>query len=306
MAKHIPVLLEEVLSCFKEKKIRFFFDGTLGLGGHAEAILKAHPEIERYIGCDQDENALKIAEKTLEPWKEKMLFVHKNFSQIDQIIKDLNIDCVDGFLCDVGVSSLQLDEAKRGFSFSKEGPLDMRMNQKSGLSAKEVVNTYSEEDLGKIFKEYGEERHWRKIARWIVENRKNKPFETTTELKELIEKRIRKGKKQIHPATLVFQALRIYVNKELESLKTFLQKGTKALCSGGIGSIISFHSLEDRIVKEFVKGSTEVDLVTGKRTEKLKSLFRKPLMAKEEEITKNPRARSAKLRSFRKIEEGVC
>lgn len=306
MAKHIPVLLEEVLGCFIGKKIRFFFDGTLGLGGHAKAILEAHPEIERYIGCDQDINALALAKQVLGPWKDKMVFAHKNFSQIDEILKESNVPCVDGFLCDIGVSSMQVDEGERGFSFSKEGPLDMRMNRDSGISAKEVVNSYSEEELGRIFRDLGEERHWKIIAKLIVEERKEKPFETTKDLAYLINKNIKKSKKNLNSATLVFQALRIYVNQELEVLQTFLNKSVDFLCEKGIGVIISFHSLEDRIVKEFIKGSVIVDQVTGQRAEKIKSITRKPIVASQKEIESNPRSRSAKLRSFVRVGGAQC
>lgn len=303
MAEHIPVLLEEVLYCFEEKRLRVFFDGTLGLGGHAKALLEAHPEIEIYIGCDQDEKALEIAKETLIPWKDKMVFVHKNFSEIDQILQENKVSCVDGFLCDIGISSMQVDLGERGFSFSKEGPLDMRMDQKSALTAKEVVNTYSEEKLGKIIREYGEERSWKKIASLIVEQRIKRPFETTTELADLISKNIRRVKHHLHSATLTFQALRIYVNQELEVLKVFLEKSLFSLCSNGIGSVISFHSLEDRIVKEFLKNSVQVDQVTGKREKKVEVLSKKPMVAKEEEIEENPRSRSAKLRAFKKLGE---
>jgi len=306
MAKHIPVLLSEVLNCFHGKKLYVFFDGTLGLGGHAKAILEAHPEIERYISCDQDENALKEAKILLEPWKEKMIFVHKNFSQVDEILKDNSMSCVDGFLCDIGISSMQVDEKERGFSFSKEGPLDMRMDQSKGISAKDVVNNYSEEELGKIFKELGEERHWRIIAKLIIEQRKLQPFETTSDLANLIHKNIKKSKKHLDSATLVFQALRIFVNRELEVLKTFLSKSIAVLCDKGIGAVISFHSLEDRIVKEFVKGSVVIDQITGKRTEKIKTLSKKPIVASEDEIEKNPRSRSAKLRYFERVGGAVC
>lgn len=306
MTEHIPVLLDEVLECFYQKKITVFFDGTLGMGGHAKEILEAHPEIETYIGCDQDEDALAIAAKNLEPWKEKMVFIHENFSKIDQILDRLNIKRVDGFLCDIGVSSMQINEGERGFSFLKNGPLDMRMDRSKGISAKEVVNTYSEEKLGKIIKEYGEERHWKIITKLIVEYRKEKKFETTDDLAGLIQKNIRKTKKHLHAATLVFQALRIYVNQELEVLKTFLQKGLKTLSQEGRGVVISFHSLEDRIVKEFIKNQGIKDPVTGQKTEELKNMYKKPLMATEEEKSKNPRARSAKLRAFIKLGANRC
>jgi 16S rRNA (cytosine1402-N4)-methyltransferase len=306
MTKHIPVLLEEVLASFSQKKLKVFFDGTLGLGGHARAILEAHPEIETYIGCDQDENALSLAKENLQMWKDKIVFVHKNFSKIDTILDQLKIPCVDGFLCDIGVSSMQLDQGERGFSFSKSGPLDMRMDQSNGISAKEVVNTYSEVNLGKIIKEYGEERHWKIISKLIVEHRKEKPFETTDDLAGLIQRNVRKTKKHLHSATLVFQALRIYVNDELGVLKTFLKKSLDALCEEAIGAMISFHSLEDRIVKEFIKDQVIKDPVTGQKQEKLKSLTRKPVTASQGEKDENPRARSAKLRAFVRVGGEIC
>jgi len=301
MPDHIPVLLAEVLECFKDKKIKTFFDGTLGLGGHAKALLEAHPEIECYIGCDQDENALEIAKKNLENWQGKVVFFHKNFSDISSILKTLKISCVDAFLCDLGVSSMQLDLPERGFSFSKEGPLDMRMNQKNPLTAKEVVNTFSKEELEEIIRDYGEEKRWRKIASIIVEERKNNPFEKTSDLSNLIARKVGKSKKHLHPATLTFQGLRIYVNRELDVLKSFISESIDLLCPEGIGSFISFHSLEDRIVKQAIKETVKVDPVTGQREEKVKNIYKKPLVATEEESRENPRARSAKFRAFRKL-----
>ncbi|MBN1915067.1 MAG: 16S rRNA (cytosine(1402)-N(4))-methyltransferase RsmH [Parachlamydiales bacterium] len=287
---HVPVLKNEILQHLKKKVIHIVFDGTVGAGGHAAAILSEHPEIERYIGCDQDPGALEIAQKSLALWKDKVELVYGNFSHVDHFLKERNIGCLDVFLIDVGVSSMQLS-GERGFSFQKESPLDMRMDPNGPLTAKMILNTFSQKELERIFLEYGEERNYRKIAKAIVSKRSVKPFSTTKELAELVSTINKKGK--IHPATRVFQALRIAVNEELTMLQEGLKKAIDKLCQGGIIGCISFHSLEDRIVKTFFR---------EKKVEGMLELItKKPIVASPGEKRDNPRSRSAKLRLAQRI-----
>lgn len=307
---HCPVLLNEVIALFSPLSIKTFVDGTLGAGGHAEAILQHHPEIECYLGIDQDPSALRIAEKRLLPWKEKLKLHQGNFSEIYQIIDLYKLPSPEGILVDLGVSSMQLDEAHRGFSFMREGPLDMRMNPEVEITAADIVNTFSEEQLAIIFREYGEEKQWRKATRLIVEARQKKLFKTTEDLKEVLLKPLsRFDKKGIHPLTLVFQALRIAVNRELDVLKEFLPEAIHQLRTGGRLVVISFHSLEDRIVKETFRFAAsdkyETSGLCGLFRNKAKEallLTRKPLEASDSEVSQNPRSRCAKLRALQKCE----
>lgn len=294
---HKPVLMSEVLSVFEPCKISCFFDGTLGAGGHAEAILKAHPEIEAYIGCDRDSEALSMAEKRLTSWKEKLKLFHGKYSEMRHWLSSAEASCVDGVLIDAGVSSMQLDRAERGFSFQEEGPLDMRMNPEAKLSAEEIVNRWREEDLARILKEYGEEPRARAVARAIVAARKKRKLLTTKDLVEAI-RGVAKGKKHLHFATLTFQAIRIAVNDELNELQNGVTEGIRQLCRKGRIAVISFHRLEDRIVKNCFRG-----LEKKKREPSgcLEILTKKPLCASAEEEKENPRSRSAKLRAAEKL-----
>lgn len=225
--RHIPVLIQEVLEVFQDRLLKVFFDGTLGAGGHAKAILKAHPEIERYIACDRDPVALDLAEKNLEPWKSKVEFIRGSYAEMIGKVQGT----IDGFLIDIGVSSMQLDERVRGFSFMGDAPLDMRMDPGGKLTAEMVVNRYTEKELAKIIFEYGEERRSRAIAKAIVEARKKRKIKTTNELVEIIKPFATKGK--LHPATLTFQALRIEVNDELKELEKGLLRAIERLSLGG-------------------------------------------------------------------------
>ncbi|MDP1880907.1 MAG: 16S rRNA (cytosine(1402)-N(4))-methyltransferase RsmH [Parachlamydiaceae bacterium] len=307
---HIPVLMQQILEGFEPTSIKIMVDGTLGAGGHASAILENHPEIELFIGIDQDPEALKIAEKNLEPWKSKVILKHGNFSQLDQILKELSIKGVDGILVDIGVSSMQLDQASRGFSFMRNGPLDMRMNPENPLTAEIVINEWSEDQLGRIFREYGEEKKWRLAANAIIQARKNQRIQTTTELVEVLKSALGQySKKGFHPATLVFQAIRICVNKELEVLENFLPKATDYLNKDGRLAVISFHRLEDRIVKSFTRQAADDKWDTSgigglfqDKQPTVKLITKKPLEASEEECRLNPRSRSAKLRIIQKLE----
>ena len=294
---HTPVLLSEVLALFQGKKLKTFYEGTVGAAGHASQLLEQHPEVEKYVACDRDGEALSLAEKNLAPWKGKVSFVHDNFVHLDKHLE--KGEEVDGFLFDLGVSSMQLDNPERGFSFQREGPLDMRMDPTQGESARDVLNRMSAGELTQLFRELGEEPRARRIAETIVAARRRKRIETTTELAALIaEVSPRRGR--LHPATLVFQALRIFVNRELETLKEALGCALSRLAPGGRVGVISFHSLEDRIVKQFFREET----MQKRRVEPpflLKLLTKKPIMARFAEERMNPRARSARLRAVERV-----
>ena len=248
---HIPVLLPEVIHAFEGKELKVFFEGTVGAGGHAKAILQAHPEIERYFACDRDAKAIDLAQKVLKPWWEKVEWVQGPFAEVDRYLKKANLSTIDGFFIDIGVSSMQFDEGSRGFSFRVDAPLDMRMDQGISTTAEDLINELPEVELARIFFEYGEEFRSRAAAKAIVAVRKRRKIRTTFELIEILEPILRKGK--IHFATKVFQALRIAVNDELGQLKNGLMAAIDHLAPGGRIAVISFHSLEDRIVKNIFK-----------------------------------------------------
>lgn len=301
---HISVLLKEILAAFEGIPLRTFIDCTLGAGGHAEALLTSHPEITHFYGIDQDPLARSIAAERLAPWKEKLTIIEGNFRQLDRF----QLPPSDGILLDLGVSSMQLDRPEKGFSFSKAGPLDMRMDPSASLTAEEIVNTYSEKELGRIFREYGEEKQWRLAAYLIVQARGQNPFKTTLDLDKILTYRLKaKSKKGIHPLTLIFQALRIAVNDELGAVTEVLPKALKGLAPGGRLAVISFHSLEDRIVKNFFRyeadDKEETSGLAGLFLDKEPSVERvthKPIVADETEMNLNPRSRSAKLRVVQK------
>jgi 16S rRNA (cytosine1402-N4)-methyltransferase len=297
--RHVPVLLKEVMDVFKDDEISVFVDGTLGAGGHAKSLLSNHPEISKYIGIDQDIVALQESGKNLKDFEDKIKLIKGNFESLDEILEDEKTTKVDGFLFDIGVSSMQLDDKERGFSFQKDAFLDMRMDLSLKLTAEEVVNTFSEDELEKIFREYGEEIESLKIAKKIVEIRRKKRITTTKELADIIVQTKTK-KRKIHPATLVFQGLRIYVNDELNVLKKALKKAIERLNKNKKIAVITFHSLEDRIVKEIFKEAskkTHVNIYKEKQIDPiLINLTKKPIKASFQELKKNPRARSAKLR----------
>ncbi|MEM6753973.1 MAG: 16S rRNA (cytosine(1402)-N(4))-methyltransferase RsmH [Cyanobacteria bacterium P01_C01_bin.38] len=275
---HIPVLAKEIITGLEIRENGHYLDATVGGGGHSRLILSAAPNT-RITAIDRDEDALTAAKKNLAEFANRVEFVRSNFAEYN-----FPQNTFDGIIADLGVSSYHLDNPERGFSFRNEAQLDMRMDRRQSLTAAEAINHWDEVELANVFFKYGEERLSRRIARRIVEKR---PFHTTTELAEAISysvpKKYRYGR--IHPATRVFQALRIVVNDELKSLETLLEKAPNALIEGGKFAVISFHSLEDRIVKHSFKDSSS-----------LKVLTKKPIIAEEEEIKNNPRARSAKLR----------
>lgn len=307
-SQHVSVLLHEVLSAFEGRKLHLFADATLGAGGHSAAILEAHPEIEQLIGIDQDPVALDIARKRLAPYKDKVKIIAGNFDEAISQLPLQGITKLDGILFDLGVSSMQLDLSEKGFSFMRDGPLDMRMNPEEGFTAADLVNTYSEQELGRIFRDYGEERQWRAAAKAIVTARSKQPIRTTHELVAVLRPVLFWKKKGVNPLTLIFQALRICVNRELEVIEKTLPKAIEQLASGGRMAVISFHSLEDRIVKNcFRFAASDKQDTSGwggvflDKTPTVKIITRKPIEPTSEEIEINPRSRSAKLRVIEKI-----
>ncbi len=302
---HEPVLAKEVLDALQPAEGKQFYDGTLGGGGHTGLLLANGAHV---IGSDQDQEAIEYVSNKLARYEDRFLPLHGNFCEMDRLLSEVGIDQVDGVLLDLGVSSHQLDEAGRGFSFMKDGPLDMRMDQNSdGPTAADLVNTASLDELINIFREYGEERSAVKIAKAIVAERENKPFERTSELANLIEKTVHKtGKK--HPATKVFQALRIAVNNELGVLEEVLEKALKMLGPGGVLAVITFHSLEDRMVKQFMRSRSEKYVDRPEWPEprpnpdyEVDLPFRKPVGPTDDEVDANVRSRSAKLRVATKV-----
>ena len=285
---HISVLQEPILELFSQVKLKLFIDATLGAAGHSLAILQHHPELTSVIGFDRDPSALAIA-KSLLP--DTSIFIYSNYRYMKERLLEHNITQVDGILFDIGVSSMQLDQKERGFSFQQDGPLDMRMDSTQTLTAEDVVSSYPEEKLANIIYNYGEEHASRRIAKAIVQARRKDRIDTTKKLVDVIETVLpRRGK--IAPATKTFQALRIEVNSELESLETALKSALELLAPGGILAVISFHSLEDRIVKNFFKEQDK---------EIFSVLTKKPLVASPEECRQNPRSRSAKLRAIKRV-----
>lgn len=302
---HVTVLLKETVEGLKIKPNGIYVDGTLGGGGHSEYICKQLNSDGLLIGIDQDKDALKAAAERLKPYDNKTKFVHSNFSDVKAALKSINIDKIDGMIMDLGVSSYQLDEAERGFSYMNPGRLDMRMDRGQKLDAYEVVNEYSAEELTRIITDYGEERWAKRVAEFIVEERQEKPIETTEELVSVIKKAIPAAARKDgpHPAKRTFQAIRIEVNNELGILVETVKDITDVLNPGGRIGIITFHSLEDRIIKnafrDLAKGCIcppEFPMCMCDNEPSLKVITRKPILPSDEEIEVNPRARSAKLR----------
>ena len=294
MQIHKPVLLNEVINYLNIKEDGIYIDCTLGTGGHSIEILKHLSGQGTLIGIERDLDSLEIAKKRLNEFNDKNYYLfHSNFTELKSILKSLNINKITGgILLDLGVSSLQLDISERGFSFKGNAPLDMRMDKTAELTAFEVVNKYKEEKLANIIYNFGEERYSRKIAREIVQNRvRNGPIKSTKELAELVSYCYPKKRHyKIHPATRTFQALRIEVNKELENIENLLCFIPELLLPQSRLTVISFHSLEDRLIKNFLKNSSE-----------FKALTKKPITPSKSEIDENPRSRSAKLRAGEKI-----
>lgn len=307
--KHISVLFAETMTALNIQPGGVYADGTLGGGGHALGILERSENI-RLVGIDQDKEAITAARKRLAPFAEQTIFVNRNFSQIKAVLAELGISAIDGAVLDLGVSSYQLDNAERGFSYMHDARLDMRMDRDKTKSAYDVVNEYTKEELTRIFYEYGEENWSKRIAEFIVEHRRMKPLETTGELVEVIRAAIPKAARKdgSHPAKRVFQAIRIEVNGELEILKKALEDFADVLKPGGRLAVITFHSLEDRIAKQvfaqLAAGCTcPKDFpvcVCGKKPQ-VRLITKKPILPSAEELQKNIRSKSAKLRVVEKI-----
>ena len=312
---HVPIMVREVTDLLQPERGGVFVDGTLGGGGHSEAILRLLPETGRLIGIDRDETALRAASERLSPFGDRFTAIHGNFFHMQSLLLQRGVTKVDGILLDLGVSSYQLDEPSRGFSYKAEAPLDMRMDQTAALTAADVVNGYPEKELIRIFRDYGEERFSPLIARRILERRAQKPIETTTELADLIAGAIPskfRHKEQQHPARRCFQAIRIEVNGELQGLREAVDRCIDLLNPGGRIVILTFHSLEDRIVKTAFKTAENPcvcpprspQCVCG-RTPYGRILTKHPLTACEEEQRENSRSACCKLRALEKLGPGI-
>ena len=309
-APHRPVLLFEAVDLLAPERGGLFVDATLGLGGHSEAILEASPDT-RVVGIDLDREAIRLASERLARFGTRFRAAHANFREISRILDEAGEAGADGVLADLGVSSLQFDSAERGFSFRHDAPLDMRMDAGgAGETAAELLERLPEEEIARVIYEYGEERKSRRIARWIVERReRGEPLQTTGELAALVARAVgHKRGDRIHPATRTFQALRIAVNGELEGLEGFVETAVDLLKTGGRLAVISFHSLEDRVVKHALRrlsgycecGRRVPVCVCGAR-KVVEVLTRRPVVPNEQEVEANPRARSAKLRACLKL-----
>ena len=308
--KHYTVMKNEAvnaLECEKNTEGLVYIDATLGGGGHSELILQKIKPSDKLIAFDIDDDAINAASERLKKYK-NLIIVKDSYTNIKKVLQDLKIDKITGgILFDLGASYHQLTKAERGFSFSKNAPLDMRFNRADNFSAYNIVNTYSEANLVKIFSEYGEERFSKRIAKKIVDRRKTKPIETTGELADLIIQATPSIKSSIHPATRVFQAIRIEVNQELTNVKNVLDEMLALLTDGAIISVISFHSLEDRLIKNFFKYHAQKcrcdrhQMICKCGPPELEIITKKPVLASEEEVRENPPSRSAKLRIARRF-----
>jgi 16S rRNA (cytosine1402-N4)-methyltransferase len=303
--QHIPVLYQAVLDLLKPVPGGLYVDGTLGAGGHARGVLMGSSPDGLVAGFDRDPQALELAKNNLAEFGERVIFIKDSYRNFQSHLNNLNWHNVDGILLDLGISSMQLDTPERGFSFREDGPLDMRFDPDQALTAADLVNRSTREELVDIIHTYGEEKLARKIADAIIANR---PLVRTKDLAQIAKKVARNPKSKIHPATRTFQALRIAVNQELDALEVFLPKALDSLNTGGRLAIIAFHSLEDRIVKQFFRMESkdcicppEIPVCVCGHKARLKELTRRPIRPEDNEINRNPRARSAKLRVAEKI-----
>jgi 16S rRNA (cytosine1402-N4)-methyltransferase len=293
MSTHEPVMVEETVAMLQPSRGGLFVDCTIGLGGHGRALLEAGAS--RLLGLDRDPDALERAAEALDAWRDRVELVHADYRDLDEVLEARGIGGVDGALADLGVSSMQLDAEGRGFSFRRDEPLDMRMDRSGGATAADLLATVGEADLADVIFRYGEERYSRRIARAIVAARRFHPVTTTGRLAQLVRSAVpHRGYQRIDPATRTFQALRIWVNRELDGLDTFLARASRRLLAGARLAVITFHSLEDRIVKHAFRA-----LATGESA--LRVLTRKPLTPGEAEVARNARARSAKLRVIERL-----
>jgi 16S rRNA (cytosine1402-N4)-methyltransferase len=290
---HVPVLTAEALQFLQPARGGLFVDCTVGLGGHARALLEAGAA--RVIGLDRDRDALAIARETLAPWHDRVELVHADYRTVDEVLDRRGIQLVDGALADLGVSSLQFDTPGRGFSFQRDEPLDMRMDRSGGDTAADLVARSSEEEIADAIFQYGEERFSRRIARAIAGARRETPIATTGQLAAIVRRVVpRRGYTRIDPATRTFQALRIWVNRELEGLEGFLETAARRLRAGARLVVITFHSLEDRIVKHTLRA-------LERSASMVRVLTKKPMTPLDDEVERNPRARSAKLRAAERV-----
>ncbi len=293
MSTHEPVLVEQTVAMLQPSRGGLFVDCTVGLGGHSRALLEAGAT--RLLGIDRDPEALRRAAESLRAWSDRVELVHADYRDLDRVLDARGITGLDGALADLGVSSMQLDAEGRGFSFRRDEPLDMRMDQSGGATAADLLETVDEQDLANVIFQYGEERFSRRIARAIVAARRAEPITTTGRLAQIVRKAVpHRGYQRIDPATRTFQALRIWVNRELEGLDTFLAQAVRRLLAGARLAVITFHSLEDRIVKHAFRA-----LAAGEAA--LRVLTRKPLTPGDAEVSRNARARSAKLRVIERL-----
>ncbi|MGB7217480.1 MAG: 16S rRNA (cytosine(1402)-N(4))-methyltransferase RsmH [Vicinamibacterales bacterium] len=291
---HVPVMTAEVLEYLRPARGGVYVDCTVGLGGHARALLDAGAT--RLIGLDRDLDALAIARTTLLPWSDRVELVHADYRSIGEVLDRCDTPLVDGALADLGVSSLQFEAAGRGFSFQRDEPLDMRMDRSAGDTAADLLARAREEELADVIFKYGEERFSRRIARAIVESRREAPVDTTGRLAAIVRRAVpRRGYMRIDPATRTFQALRIWVNRELEGLDRFVEAAVRRLRAGARLVVITFHSLEDRIVKHTLRALEQ------RGEAGIKVMTKKPLVPGDEELARNPRARSAKLRAAERV-----
>lgn len=295
---HLPVLLTEVLEYLDCRPGRVYVDGTVGSGGHSRGILEISSPTGKLIALDWDEEAVERSRDNLESFGGRVEFRRANFKELGAVLKSLALSGVDGILLDLGLSSEQLENRERGFSFRGDAPLDMRMSQEAGITARDLLQNLSVDEIHALLKEYGEERWARRIARNIVRQRQKEPIRTTRELVEIIGKSVPRHRQRIHPATRTFQALRISVNEELNNLRIFLTHCPDLLNPGGRLVIISYHSLEDRIVKTHFREWARKDWGEGG---KFRLLTPKPVVPSPEEVAHNPRARSAKMRVVEKL-----
>jgi 16S rRNA (cytosine1402-N4)-methyltransferase len=290
---HEPVLVAETVTILEPARGGLFVDCTVGLGGHSRALLEAGAS--RIVGLDRDPDALAAAATALAEYADRVALVHADYRDLDRVLDARGIERVAGTLADLGVSSMQLGASGRGFSFQRDEPLDMRMDQTSGKTAADLLRDVEEEDLANVIFQYGEERYSRRIARAIVHARRTAPVASTSQLAELVRRAIpTRGHQRIDPATRTFQALRIWVNRELEGLDTFLIAAARRLLAGARLAVIAFHSLEDRIVKHTFRA-------LGQDRETIRILTKRPIEAGPDEVARNPRARSAKLRAIERL-----
>ncbi len=307
---HTPVMIREILEFLSPHPQGIYVDATLGGGGHAEGILEASYPTGKLVGLDVDPDAISFAKAGLSRFNERVTFVNENFTKIDRVLEELGIGEVDGVIADLGISSFQIELSGRGFSFLKNEPLDMRMNPRDQTTARDLVNELPEKEIARILKKYGEENWAGKIAKGIIKERERKPIETSAELARIVEYAIPKRfhPAGIHPATRTFQALRIAVNKELQNLEIFLRKAVEVLKKEAVVAVITFHSLEDRIVKSVFK-ELEKGCICPRRVPEcrcgkkslLKILTPKPITPGLDELRINKRARSAKLRVSERV-----